>query len=146
MPKKNHDVGLLLLIIKHLEELKGRTRLQKITYLLKEKYGFDLSYKFMPYYYGPYADDVQNTIDTLSRLDIIKVEPVFLGEGRLLYVHTLTERGKQLTNEVEREIPKEEKEKLWRAIDELNELGNDALIQKAKDLMKERLGKIAYLY
>jgi len=146
LPKKNYDVGLLLLIIKYLGEVKGRTRLQKITYLLKEKYGFDVSYKFMPYHYGPYADDMQNTIDTLSRLDIIKVETVFFDEGKFLYVHTLTEEGKRLLNEIEREIPKEEKERLLRAIDELNELENDDLIKRAKKLMKEKLGKIAYFY
>ena len=130
MPKRNHDVGLILLIIKHLKKLKGRTRLQKIVYLLKEKYGFDFSYNFMPYYYGPYADDMQHTIDTLSRLDVIKVDTVFLGEGRLLYIHTLTDTGKRLANEIGKEIPKEEKKKLWKAIDELNKLGNDDLIQR----------------
>jgi len=146
LPTKNHDVGIILLIIKHLGEVKGRTRLQKITYLLKEKYGFSLSYKFMPYYYGPYADDMQNTIDTLSRLDIIKVETVFFSEGRFLYVHTLTEEGKRLSNEIEREIPKEEEERLWNAIDELNKLENDDLIRKAKELRKEKGGKIVYFY
>jgi len=129
-----------------LKKLKGRTRFQKIVYLLKEKYGFNLSYNFMPYYYGPYADDMQHTIDTLSRLDVIKVETVFLGEGRLLYIHTLTVAGKRLANEIEKEIPKEEKKKLWKAIGELNELGNDDLIQRAKELMKQKLGKIVCFY
>jgi len=136
--KKNHDIRFLLLTTKYLKEVKGRTRFQKFVYLLKEKYGLELSYKFMPYYYGPYSDDLQSDIDILSRLDIINVEPVSLFEGRVLYVHTLTDKGKYLAKKIEKEIPNEQIKQLQSALDELNNLETEDLVKIAKKDMKNK--------
>lgn len=136
--KKNHDIRFLLLIIKHLKKVKGRTRFQKVVYLLKEKYGLEMFYKFMPYYYGPYSDDLQSDIDILSRLGIISVETVSLSEGRVLYVHTLTDKGKRLTNKIEKEMPNKQIKQLQSALNELNNLETEDLVKSAKEDMKNK--------
>jgi len=141
MPRGNHDVGMLLLLLKYLKRVEGRTRLQKFVYLLKEKYGVDFSYRFMPYYYGPYSDDMQSDIDMLSLLDLIKVETISLGQGVLLYDHSLTPIGESVVKEIEEGIPSNQKEKLRSALNELKTLKTDKLVENAKGLMKQKLGE-----
>jgi len=132
---------MLLLLLKYLKRVEGRTRLQKFVYLLKEKYGVDFSYRFMPYYYGPYSNDMQSDIDMLSLLDLIKVETISLGQGVLLYDHSLTPRGEKVVEEIEEGIPSNQKKKLRSALNELKTLKTDKLVENAKGLMKQKLGE-----
>jgi len=137
----NHNVGIILLLLKYLKGVKGRTRFQKIIYLLKEKYGIDLSYRFMPYYYGPYSDDMQSDIDMLSLLDLLKVEVVSLGEGVLRYEHNLSPKGSEVAEEIEKQLSSNQKRQLQSALNELKDVETDKLVEKAKELMKQKLGE-----
>ena len=92
----------------------------------------------MTYHYGPYSDELQSDIDALSRLGIIEVETVSLPEGRVLYVHNLTDRGKRLTKKIEEGILKEQRKQLQVALAELNTLKLEDLVENAKEHMKNK--------
>lgn len=139
MPKDN--IKWLLLTLSYLKDIKGRTKLQKIIYLLKEKFNFDISYRFMPYYYGPYSSELQNDVDILSRLNLIKVDLHFLDDGVFLYEHQLTDQGYKIAKELEKSLPPNQVKRLAKALDELKEYDLDELITMAKEHMKRKLSK-----
>jgi len=139
LPKDN--IKWLLLTIKYLKDIKGRTKLQKIIYLLKEKFNLDIAYNFMPYYYGPYSSELQNDVDVLSRLNLIDVNLHFLDNGVFLYEHQLTERGYKIAEELERSLQPDQVKKLKEALDKLKEYNTDELIKIAKENMKQKLSK-----
>jgi len=141
MPEGNHDVGMVLLLLKYLKRVEGRTRFQKLVYLLKEKYGIDFSYRFMPYYYGPYSDDLQSDVRMLSLLDLIKVETTSLGRGVLQYDHSLSPQGTKVAKEIQRSIPSAKRKELLSAARALSTLNTNQLVVNAKKLMKQKLGE-----
>lgn len=136
MRKENHNVGMLLLLLKYHKKVEGRTRLQKLVYLLKEKYGIKFSYRFMPYFYGPYSEDMQMDINMLTLLDLIRVETQSLREGVLLYIHSLSPNGEKIAEEIEKEISLDQKKQLQMALRELDSIPTEKLVEYAKELMK----------
>jgi len=138
---RNNNIKLLLLVIKYLGNVKGRTRLQKILYLLKEQFGFEIAYKFMPYYYGPYASELQNDIDILARLGLVDVTVNFLDDGRFYYEHRLTDQGKKIAEDFEKTLQEEQIRQLKKALAKLKRYDLEHLVQKAKETMKQKLGE-----
>lgn len=57
-------------ILNLLGEIKGRTRIQKIVYILKYL-GYPFSEDFSYNYFGPYSDDLRKEIDFLTSLGIL---------------------------------------------------------------------------
>jgi len=137
----NNNIKLLLLVIKYLGNVKGRTRLQKTLYLLKEYFGFEISYKFMPYYYGPYSGELQNDIDIFANLGLVDIVVNFLDDGRFRYEHRLTDRGREIAENFEKTYSKEQIKELKKALNKLEKYDLQKLVKKAKEIMKQKLGE-----
>lgn len=125
------DVEKLLITLKELEEIRGRTRFQKTIYLLMEKNGIDFSYDFIPYYYGPYSQDLQIEIDLLEAADLIDVKPV---DG-VLYVHRLTKKGKAAAKEIKQKMGEDEFKRLSRALNKYKIRSTKSLVSEAKSMV-----------
>lgn len=95
----------------------------------------------MPYYYGPYSDDMQSDIDMLSLLDLIKVDITSIGEGVLRYEHSLSPKGSIVADEIEKRLRPSQREQLKTALNELKDIETDKLVENAKKLMKQKLGE-----
>ncbi len=124
------DIEKLLVILKNLGKIEGRTRFQKIVFLLKHKDGIKFDYTFIPYYYGPYSPELQTEINLLEAADILKVIP----QDGALYMHILTSRGQKLAREIENKMDAAEKARLKEALRKYKNKSTISLIAEAKKI------------
>jgi len=70
-----NDYGLVAHIAKRLggEHNLGKTKLQKLVYLLRELKGVRVGYDFRFYNYGPYSDSLSGDLGYLQSLEAVKV-------------------------------------------------------------------------
>jgi len=132
------DALLLLATLYHRKSsLKGRTRFQKTIFLLKEKFDVDFSFKFRPYYYGPYSEDLADFISILEAVGLLEEIPERRGKGIFRYNYKLTEKGKAYFKKFKSSAKNETLEgleKLRKDIVEINQLTTRNLIATAKAL------------
>lgn len=67
----NEDFGKIIDLLKYVGIIKGRTKFQKMVYILQNK-GISFSEKFKYHYYGPYSSELQLEIDELVDRGIFK--------------------------------------------------------------------------
>jgi uncharacterized protein YwgA len=142
---RNANDALLLLASLHYykKPIRGRTRLQKLVYLLKTRYGIPFSFNFRPYYYGPYSDELSNLISFLNALNFTVERAEFLDLGVIRFNYTLTERGKKYLEDIEKKLDKKTLkiiQKLKESITELSTVDTSKLIAEAKLLMSKETG------
>lgn len=140
--KSNDALLLLASLLYYRKPIQGRTRLQKIIYLLKTRYGIPFSFNFRPYYYGPYSDELSNLISFLNALNFTEEIAEFLDIGVIRFNYTITERGKKYVENAERNLDKETLEiikRLKRSITELSTVDTPKLIAEAKSLMNREI-------
>lgn len=141
--RTSNDALLLLASILHYNKpIPGRTRLQKIIFLLKNLYGIPFSFSFRPYYYGPYSDELSNLMSFLNAINFTEEKVELIEPGIIRFNYTLTERGKKYVENVEKNLDKETLEiveKLKKSIAELSIQDTPTLIAKAKSLMNKEI-------
>jgi len=123
------DIEKLLVILRKIGTVRGRTRFQKMIFLLNEKEDIDLSYKFIPYHYGPYAQDLQLELDMLEAAGFIQVKHQ---EGNL-YVHSLTEQGREIADVIASNMGTKELRKLTKSLKKYKNKSTESLISEAKE-------------
>lgn len=124
------DIEKLLVILKKLGTIAGRTRFQKIIFLMKNKDGIPFDYNFIPYYYGPYSAELQLEINLLEAADLLQVVP----QDGILYMHRLTSEGERMAEKIERKMEPLEKEMLESAIKNYRRKSTSSLIREAKQV------------
>lgn len=129
--KMVQDVEKLLVMLNKLGTVNGRTRFQKIVFLLKEKEGLELGYTFIPYHYGPYAHDLQLEMDLLEAAGFIRVEH----QEDNLYVHSLTEQGVKVAERIAHQIDFTEFKKLSKLLEKYNVRSTKSLTTESKKLV-----------
>lgn len=74
--RRYRRIGVVLGIIEKVNEHKkpGKTTIQKLVYLSQVLYKIPLGYRFEPYNYGPYAEELTTDIDNLEYRGLIKVD------------------------------------------------------------------------
>src|SRR5437773_11856616 len=87
------DLLLLLVTMRELGEVAGRTRLQKTIYLLRERFGVPFRFRFKPYFYGPYSEDLSDSVENLVALGMIEERRRYLAAGVSEYSYRLTKGG-----------------------------------------------------
>lgn len=81
-------------------QIEGRTRLQKLVFLMEQELDEvptasldDSDYNFIPYDYGPFSKELYDDLDSLEEAGLIEVEEEPMADGKLKYVYHLTEKG-----------------------------------------------------
>jgi|SRR5438034_1264784 len=103
--------------------LHGRTTLQKLAYFESEAGLFPA--RFKPHYYGPYSQEVANTVEELVSLGYLQETVTLLGEqqeswlaalsgGVKIYSYELTREGRELTERLMKSDPSG-----WKKLDNL---------------------------
>ena len=87
------DLFLLLIVLRTMGQIVGRTRLQKVIYLLRQRYQLPFSFRFKPYFYGPYSEELSDAVENLVALGMIEENRRYLDEGVIEYSYKLTKRG-----------------------------------------------------
>jgi len=102
MPE-NIDLALLIAIfgVHRGGRIEGRTRIQKLVCLLQNQSKFPFTFKFKPYYYGPYSDDLSDTINFLVGMKLIEETIVPTRFYSFRYDYQLTEKGKLVFSKVQ---------------------------------------------
>ncbi|ELZ05374.1 hypothetical protein C482_02451 [Natrialba chahannaoensis JCM 10990] len=128
-----------LLYANEQEHIVGRTRLQKLVFLIEmafqeEDGSLPLSpdsYNFEPYDYGPFSKELYDDIDSLKKQDLIREISEEYKEGEVRYVYEIEDQGKQL---VENNLDKEEMRAVLRLSSNFKGTFND---DSLPDLIKE---------
>jgi len=141
--EKEAGTDKILLILASLfynnNSIRGRTKFQKIIFLLKEKYGISFDFEFKPYYYGPYSEELSDTLSLLTALKFLEEHAEHLGMGITRYDYRLTERGRryfEMAQKDSRENTRKVIREIRKDIAQVNVLPTPELISKAKSLMK----------
>lgn len=83
---------LALLCASDEQEIRGRTRLQKMVFLIQQQFGDtqDLpgEYTYIPYDYGPFAKKLYDDLDFLEERDVITENRVTL-DDKVVYYYSL---------------------------------------------------------
>lgn len=115
---------MLYLLSKYKDKFKksldGRTRLQKMIFLLGEEYRFKL-FSYTPYHYGPFSFELRDLLDELKFYGLVAEYSDDYG-----YYYDITNDGmiylKSLSESLEKiEELKKEKKEIEKAIDEIIE-------------------------
>ena len=72
--KKYFYIMGILKIAKDLGVSVGATRLQKVVFLVKEELNFNIGYKFIPYYFGPFSKELQDGVYKLKNLGYVEIK------------------------------------------------------------------------
>lgn len=101
MPE-NIDIALLISVfgVHKDNKIEGRTRIQKEICLLKFKSKLPFTFNYKPYYYGPYSEELSETINTLVGVKLLKETIIPVGFNSFRYDYSLTEQGLQLFKKI----------------------------------------------
>ena len=112
------DLDRLLLLIMYaskengVEEIFGRTRFQKIIYIIQHEFNIDKSKGgYRMHFYGPYSWSVQGSLDLLEIAELIEENAVST-DGYIQYNYRLTTLGEKVAFKIFKNLPTESKEKL----------------------------------
>lgn len=105
MPTKV-DIALLISVFGLHEgnKIEGRTRIQKEICLLKHKSNLPFTFDYKPYYYGPYSEELSETINTLVGVKLLKETVIHVGFNSFRYDYTLTGQGRELFNKIRKNL------------------------------------------
>jgi len=106
LPEKRH--AILIAILSGLGEVRSRTRLEKLVFLLQEELGFDFiaSYSFSPNKIGPYSAEVVLDAKELGAMDIIEEEevihPTYYADGRdfVQYIYHISPQAEEMAHSI----------------------------------------------
>ena len=89
-----------LQLIERLETLKGKTRLQKLVFLVQneatKKKVPASTFHYEIYYYGPFSSELSNIIEKLQKDKLVDEKIEMTPNGYTRYIYSLTNKGKEL--------------------------------------------------
>ena len=62
---------IILLLLDHFHEIKGKTRLIKYLFLLQKEGDLGLNLEYIPHYFGPYSQKVDDVLTNLKQLNLV---------------------------------------------------------------------------
>lgn len=137
------DIDKLLLLIMHagkkngVEEIFGRTRFQKIIYIIQHEFGIDKAKNgYQMHFYGPYSWSLQGSLDLLEIAELIEEDAVST-DDYVQYNYKLTKLGEKIASEIFGPLPTESKEKL-------EKIGKK--VKKFNEMILSQVIGIAYNY
>lgn len=83
---------LALLQASNDHKIRGRTRLQKMVFLIQEEFDTDQlpgEYNYIPYDYGPFAKKLYEDLDHLEERGVVKEESETIEDDKVVYFYTL---------------------------------------------------------
>ena len=98
--KKTELIPLTILHATEDETIKGRTRMQKLSFMVQQEADYPKKYIFKPYDYGPFCSEAYSDLDDLEERGLVKEETEYI-EGKAHYFYSITEDGKHWLYELE---------------------------------------------
>lgn len=126
--------NIILLVGKH-GRINGRTRFQKIIFLLKAKHRIQFSFDFTPYYYGPYSYDLSEYIESLVSYGLLIEQRTRLSNDIDRYDYELTKKGKELLEGIQSSGLSESLKALEKSARSIKDTPTPKLVTEAKQIM-----------
>jgi uncharacterized protein YwgA len=114
------------------KRIEGRTRIQKLSCILKYRYDIPFKFIFKPYFYGPYSDELSEDINTLIGMKLIDESISYVGNGYYRYDYMLTKKAEQIVKELEHKLPNI-MEKIDEQVKSLEQMNTPELVKLAKE-------------
>jgi len=135
MVNPSKELFCVLFLINSFGSISHRKKLQKLIFIAKKKFNFDVSFNFMPYLYGPYSSELSNFIKVLVTDGLIseKVTTANVTE----YSYSLTQLGKTILESMKNNIDNTSIEKLNQVIKLCSNKTTPEIVSIAKEIMKE---------
>lgn len=130
--RKDRDKWIIL-ILGLLHGIKGKTRFMKLLFLWR----FDLGhrtgnfFKFKPYNFGPYSEDVEQDLKELQDDNLVHQESVPYNEGdhgEDRFEYSLTPEGDKISQELLKDLSSDERETLEK-LKTFDEMSLDQLLE-----------------
>ena len=102
--------SLLLEIISHSDEIRGKVRLQKLVFLSQIRLGKKYDYGFVPAPLGPLSDHVNCLLAHMAELGVIEENIRSTSSGNDVYCYKITDTGKEILKSAKRNGILSEKE------------------------------------
>jgi uncharacterized protein YwgA len=104
---ENIDLALIIAVFgaHKTKKIEGRTRIQKISCILKYQDKIPFTFNYKPYYYGPYSDELSEDINTLIGMKLLEENITYTGNGSYRYDYTLTNNASKLLKKLEKSNP-----------------------------------------
>lgn len=129
------------------EPIEGRTRLQKLVFLMQkrlEEAGEDPlqtdDYEFIPYDYGPFSKELYDDIDKTMARGMVEGREEDLGEDKVKYDYEIQEDGEQWVRD---QLAKEEAQRVLRLAEEIKDEYGDVYLSDLIDEVYSRYPKYA---
>ena len=91
-----NDLIFLLETIHFSGGINGRKRLQKTICVLKHRDNISLEFNYVPYFYGPYSEELADSIKSLVGAGYLDEQADEIGIGVYQYNYTLTDEGRRV--------------------------------------------------
>lgn len=80
------------------EEIDGRTRMQKLVFLIQEEFEdadqqLPGTYTYVPYDYGPFARGLYDDLDRLKKEGVIEEKKTEMADGTIKYEYELSDQA-----------------------------------------------------
>lgn len=114
------------------EPVEGRTRLQKMVFLLQQelvecdRMAEGLEYEFIPYDYGPFSKELYDDLDTMIDEDLVDDTEEPLSSGEVKYVYEIEDEGEEVVDS--QYADEEEGAEILALAQEIKERYNDVLL------------------
>jgi len=120
----SYTESLLINFFSIFDKIVGRKRIQKMLYILKYKFKQPLPFEFEKAYFGPYSRKIQDVIDNLVAMGLIK-------EVReLSYIYSITEKGKLMASLTKMKVPDSILCQILKLKDEYEDVSTDKIVDE----------------
>lgn len=129
----NRDIPLLIAVfgLHQNKTIAGRTRIQKEVCLLKFKAQLPFTFEYKSYFYGPYSEELSDTINTLVGVKLLEETVTATGYNSYRYDYALTKQGEELFTKISQE-DSELLDKISAEIKTFEEMSTPELVATAK--------------
>jgi len=129
------------------EPIEGRTRLQKLVFLMQkrlEEAGEDPlqsdDYEFVPYDYGPFSKELYDDLDETIGRGMVEDREEDLDEDKVKYDYEIQDQGKQWVRD---QLSKEEAQRILELAEEIKDEYGDVYLSDLIDEVYSRYPKYA---
>ena len=122
---------LFLILLRNIRDdysIKGRTKIQKIMFILKNEFDLPHNFNYFLYTHGPYSIALQNEIDTLATLGLVN-ETAMRAQNYLTYKYSLTRQGQEVAESIIGDLSNPATETIAKMTERARELDEERLEQ-----------------
>jgi len=134
MPRNIADIDisdLFLVLLHNIRDdysMRGRTKIQKIMFILKNEFDLPHNFNYFLYTHGPYSITLQDEMDTLTTFGLVD-ETAMRAQNYLTYRYSLTRQGQEVAESIIGDLSRSATETIARMTARARELDEERLEQ-----------------